>query len=324
MNILIVGGAGYLGGAVTDLLMQAPHKIRVYDVLLYEETYRKPVPFVFGDIRDKDKLKKHFEWADIVIWLAALVGDPACDLDETLTTTINRDSVQFLKENFKGRIIFMSTCSVYGAQNELLFEDSPLKPLSLYAQTKLWAEKILSDANALIFRLGTLYGVSDEFSRVRFDLVVNTLVMRAAVHNKINVFGGQQYRPLLHVRDAAKTIRNTLENTNTGIYNLHSENSTIIEIAQLVEKNFPGLQVEISDAMFQDSRNYRVSSQKAIQELNFNPILTISTGIEELKQILEQGRIKNSFLTRFSNYLYLRPLLSDYSSPLGKLVKFNL
>jgi len=324
MNILIVGGAGYLGGAVTDLLIHSEHNILVYDVLLYEETYRKQVPFVYGDIRDKDKLNKHFDWADVVIWLAALVGDAACALDEALTITINRDSVQYLKDNFRGRVIFMSTCSVYGAQDELLYEESPLRPLSLYAQTKLWSEEILADVNALIFRLGTLYGVSDEFSRIRFDLVVNTLVMRAAVHNKINVLGGKQYRPLLHVRDAARTIYDTLEGTNTGIYNLHSENAIIIEIAQLVEKNFPGLQVEITDTMFQDSRNYRVSSKKAKQQLGFNPTLTIGTGIEELKQILEQGRIKNSFLTRFSNYLYLRPLLSEYNSPLGKLVKFNL
>jgi len=324
MNILIVGGAGYLGGAVTDLLMQSEHNILVYDVLLYEETYRKQVPFVYGDIRDKDKLNKHFDWADVVVWLAALVGDLVCALDEALTISINRDSVKYLKDNFRGRTIFMSTCSVYGAQDELLYEESPLRPLSLYAQTKLWSEEILADANALIFRLGTLYGVSDEFSRVRFDLVVNTLVMRAAVHNKINVFGGKQYRPLLHVRDAARTIYDTLEGTNTGIYNLHSENAIIIEIAQLVEKNFPGLQVEITDTMFQDSRNYRVSSEKAKQQLGFNPTLPIGTGVEELKQILEQGRIKNSFLTRFSNYLYLRPLLSEYNSPLGKLVKFNL
>ena len=324
MNILIVGGAGYLGGAVTDLLMQSQHNILVYDILLYEETYRKQVPFVYGDIRDKNKLNKHFDWADIVVWLAALVGDPACALDEALTISINRDSVKYLKDNFRGRIIFMSTCSVYGAQDELLYEESPLHPLSLYAQTKLWSEEILADADALIFRLGTLYGVSDEFSRVRFDLVVNTLAMRAAVHNKINVFGGKQYRPLLHVRDAARTICDTLEGKNTGIYNLHSENITIIEIAQLLEKAFPGLQVEITDTMLQDSRNYRVSSEKAKQQLGFNPTRTIGTGIEELKHIIEQGRIKNSFLTRFSNYLYLKPLLSEYNSPIGKLVKFNI
>jgi len=324
MKILVVGGAGYLGGAVTDLLIDSGHEFRVYDLILYEETYRKNTPFIYGDIRDRDKLNESFRWADVVVWLAALVGDPACALDEDLTVTINRDSVQYLKENFKGRIIFMSTCSVYGAQDELLCENSPLQPLSLYARTKLWAEEILSDSDAVIFRLGTLYGVSDEFSRVRFDLVVNTLVMRAAIHKKISVFGGRQYRPLLHVRDAAKAIYDALEKPNTGLYNLHSENTTIIEIAELVEKEFPDLKIDIVDTMVQDSRNYRVSSQKAKEQLGFNPTLTISTGVKELKQILEQGRIKNSFLTRFSNYLYLKPLLNEYRSPLGKLVKFNV
>jgi len=324
MKILIVGGAGYLGGAVTDLLINSGHEFCVYDLILYEETYRKNAQFIYGDIRDREKLKESLLWADVVIWLAALVGDPACGLNETLTKEINTDSVQFLKDNFKGRIIFMSTCSVYGAQDEFLCEESPLRPLSLYAKTKVTSEKILSDSNSLIFRLGTLYGLSDCFSRIRFDLVVNTLVMRAAIHNKINVFGGRQYRPLLHVRDAAKAIYDALEKPNTGLYNLHSENTTIIEIAELVEKEFPGLQIDIVDTMIQDSRNYRVSSQKAKEQLGFNPILTISTGVKELKQILEQGRIKNSFLTRFSNYLYLRPLLSEYNSPLGKLVKFNV
>lgn len=324
MKVLIVGGAGYLGGAVTDLLMDSEYEFRVYDVLLYEEAYRKNVPFIYGDIRAKDKLDKYLDWADTVVWLAALVGDPACALDETLTVAINKNSVKYLKDNFKGRIIFMSTCSVYGAQDELLCEDSPLQPLSLYAQTKLEAEEILSEANALIFRLGTLYGLSDEFSRIRFDLVVNTLVMRAAVHNKISVFGGEQYRPLLHVRDAAQAIFDALEGTNVGTYNLHSENTTIIEIARLVGKEFPRLQIDIVEAMIQDCRNYRVSSEKAKKQLGFDPTLTISTGVRELKQLLEQGRIKDSFLTRFSNYLYLKPLINEYSSPLGKLIKFNI
>jgi len=324
MKILVVGGAGYLGGGLTDLLINSRYEFRIYDLILYEETYRKNVPFIYGDIRDRDKLSESLHWADVVVWLAALVGDPACALNDMLTKEINTNSVQFLKEHFEGRIIFMSTCSVYGAAEGELNENSPLNPLSLYAKTKVDSEEILSDANALIFRLGTLYGLSDCFSRIRFDLVVNTLVMRAAMHNKISIFGGKQYRPLLHVRDAAKAIYNALEKTNTGIYNLHSENTTIIEIAQLVKNNFPGLQVDMIDTMIHDSRNYRVSSEKAKKQLGFNPTLTISTGIKELKQILEQGRIKNSFLTRFSNYLYLKPLLNEYHSPLGKLIKFNV
>lgn len=324
MNVLIVGGAGYLGGAVTDLLAGSGYNILVYDALLYEETYRKNIPFVRGDIRDRRRLRQHLDWADQVIWLAALVGDPACTLDEALTVEINRDSLEHLKSHFKGRIIFMSTCSVYGAQDELLDETSPLNPLSLYAQTKLGAEEILADAKALIFRLGTLHGISDLFSRIRFDLVVNTLAMRAHIHKKINVFGGKQYRPMLHVRDAAKAIVQALNVSGTGIYNLRAENVTILEIARLVERYFPGIEVDVTETKFEDSRNYRVSCDKARAELGFNPTFKIEDGVRELKELLEAGRVKNSFLARFSNYLYLRPLITEYRSPLGQVIKYDL
>jgi len=324
MNILIVGGAGYLGGAITDLLMQSKHNILVYDILLYEETYRKRVPFIYGDIRNREKLNKYLKWADVVIWLAALVGDPACALNEELTKEINTDSVQYLKNNFKGYIIYMSTCSVYGANEEMLDERSALNPLSLYARTKLRSEQILSDSETLIFRLGTLYGISDNFARIRFDLVVNTLIMRAEIHGKINIFGGKQHRPLLHVRDAASIICSSLEKKPKGIYNLHSENTTIIEISDRLKRYFPNLQIEFDKVMFQDNRNYRVSSEKAKNGLGFKPTLTINEGIKELKELLQQGRVKNSFITRFSNYLYLKPLLSEYDSPLGKAIKLNI
>ena len=313
-----------MGGAVTDILARTEHDIRVYDFLLYEEPYRKRVPFVFGDVRDRKKLKRSLDWADIVIWLAALVGDPACSLNEALTKEINTNSVKYLTDNFKGRIIFMSTCSVYGAGVEVLNERSDPNPLSLYAKTKLWSEQILSDSDALIFRLGTLYGISDVYSRIRFDLVVNTLVMRAVTHGKISIFGGNQYRPLLHVREAASVICSALSNENIGIYNLHSENITIIEIVERIKRYFSDLKVESDEVMFQDSRNYRVSSEKAKRELGFAPDLTIDVSIVELKELLEQGRIKNSFITRFSNYLYLKPLISEYESPLGRSVKFNI
>jgi len=313
-----------LGGALTDILMDSKHDILVYDLLLYEESYRKPVPFIYGDIRDQAKLKPYLDWADVVVWLAALVGDPACGLNESISKEINVDSVQFLKDNFKGRIIFMSTCSVYGAAEGELNEASGLNPLSLYANTKLTSEKILADSNALIFRLGTLYGIGDHFSRIRFDLVVNTFVMRAIFHGKIDVFGGAQYRPLLHVRDAAYAIYSCLERNNRGIYNLHSENVTIIEIVERIRSFFPFLVIETSDTNFHDNRNYSVSSKKAERELGFNPKLRIEDSIKEFKDMLENGRVKNSFINRFSNYLYLKPLLTEYSSPLGKVIKFNI
>jgi len=313
-----------LGGALTDILMDSGHDVLVYDLLLYEESYRKPVPFVYGDVRDQAKLKTHLDWADVVVWLAALVGDPACGLNESISKEINAGSVGFLKDNFKGRIIFMSTCSVYGAADGELNEDSGLNPLSLYANTKLESEKILADADALIFRLGTLYGIGDNYSRIRFDLVVNTFVMRAIFHGKIDVFGGAQYRPLLHVRDAAQAIYSCLEKKNKGLYNLHSENVTIVEIVERIRAFFPFLIIELSDVMFQDNRNYSVSSKKAEKELGFRPRRRIQDGIKEFKEMLEGGRVKNSFISRYSNYLYLKPLLTEYNSPLGKVIKFNI
>ena len=143
MKILVVGGAGYVGGTVTDLLMQNPdNKIIVYDALLYESMYQKNVQFVYGDIRDFKLLKKYLEWADKVVWMAALVGDGACSINPLITKQINLDTVQYLADNFDGKIIFFSTCSVYGAQDDLLNENSSTDPLSVYASTKLGAEKM--------------------------------------------------------------------------------------------------------------------------------------------------------------------------------------
>lgn len=218
MNILIVGGAGYVGGAVTDLLMETEHNTRVYDALLYEEIYRKPVDFCYGDVRDHERLQPQLEWADAVVWLAALVGDPACALNPDISVAINQEPVRWLAENFDGRILFLSTCSVYGAQDGVLDETSATDPLSVYAVTKLEAEQYLAEKNAIIFRLGTLFGVSDLFSRIRLDLVVNTLTVRAHRFGKITIYGGGQFRPLLHVRDAGKAIVDNLATEHTGIF----------------------------------------------------------------------------------------------------------
>src|SRR5581483_719384 len=136
-----------------------------------------------------------------------------------------------LSKNYDGRIIFMSTCSVYGAQNGELTEDSPKNPLSVYAMTKLAAEAFLEDKNALIFRLGTIFGVGDLFARMRMDLVVNVLTVRAAIERKLTVFGGDQFRPLLHVKDAARAVIENLETSHTDVYNLHRQNVRIIDLA---------------------------------------------------------------------------------------------
>ena len=316
MNVLVVGGAGYVGGAVTDLLMNTRHNVRVYDKLLYEESYRKPVEFVYGDVRDGEKLNPQLRWADAVVWLAALVGDPACALHPDVSVEINQESVKMLTENFDGRIVFLSTCSVYGAQDSVLDENSPLKPLSVYAVTKLEAEHYLAEKNAITFRLGTLFGVGDLFSRIRLDLVVNTLTVRAHRTGEIKVFGGDQFRPLLHVRDAAAAIVNNLETTHTGIYNLHRQNVRIIDLAYQVRNHFPDMVIAQTEMPFQDTRNYRVSCDKAQSVLDFKATASIDDGIEEVKTLLDTGRLKDVDNPRYTN----QGFLSTYNTHLREQI----
>jgi nucleoside-diphosphate-sugar epimerase len=305
MHVLVVGGAGYVGGAVTDLLQKSGHDVRVYDALLYEESYRKPVDFVYGDVRDPDRLRPHLDWADAVVWLAALVGDPACALHPDISVAINQEAVAYLAAHFDGRIVFMSTCSVYGAQARTLDESSPTAPLSVYASTKLQAEKYLAAKNAIIFRLGTLFGIGDTFARIRFDLVVNTLTLRAHKLGTITVHGGEQFRPLLHVRDAAAAVVENITTTNIGIYNLRKENVQILDLAEQVRRHFPGVVIERSAMEIADGRNYRVAGEKATHMLGFRPIYSIDDGIEEIKSLLECGRLRDVDNPRYTNQTYL-------------------
>lgn len=305
MKILITGGAGYIGGALTDVLANSKHSVKVYDSLLYEEDYRKDVEFIFGDIRDRKKLSGLLDWCDVVVWLAAIVGDGACALNPDVTFDTNEKSTKWLSKNFDGRIIFTSTCSVYGAQEGILDESSSTNPLSVYASTKLKAEQHLKNKNALIFRLGTLFGVGDDFSRVRFDLIVNTLTMRAKTDRVLKVFGGNQYRPLLHVKDSARAIFENLDTTHTGIFNLNRENVKILDLAQKVKEHFPKIKIHKEEMTFEDSRNYRVQSQKAKKVLSFNPKYSVDEGIEEVKKLLDENRIKDVGNVRYTNQMFL-------------------
>lgn len=293
-----------MGGALTDLLLKSSYEFRIYDSLVFEEAYLKPVPFVRGDILDTPKLKEQLEWADCVVWLAAVVGDGACAVNPERSIMINQFSVKWLSENFDGRIIFMSTCSVYGAQDGLLTEESPTNPLSVYAVTKLGAEAYLKDKNAIVFRLGTLFGLGDNYSRIRLDLVVNTLTARAISEGKLTVFGGEQYRPLLHVKDAAQTIADNLETEHTGIFNLHQDNTSIIELAKEVKRVIP-CELDIVETTFEDSRNYKANSGKAFTAFHFMPMRDTYRGIAEVKELLEQGRIKDLNNKRYSNEGFL-------------------
>ena len=305
MKILIVGGAGYVGGSVTNLLIEKGYDVTIYDNLLYENEFFKKCKFIYGDIRDKQKLKKLFKIYDTIIWIAALVGDGACNINPNLTYILNFDTVKFLSDHYDGRIIFFSTCSVYGAQKKILNENSKLNPLSHYAISKLKSEKVLKHKNSIIFRLGTLFGISDSYSRIRLDLVVNTLTAKAFYENKINIFGGEQYRPLLHVKDAAEAILKGLNSDKNGVYNLSLDNFKIKDISTKIKKFFPKLRIINKKLEIKDLRNYRVDNTKSKNELNFIAKRSVDEGIIEIKKLFVENRIKDINNPRYTNQKFL-------------------
>ncbi len=305
MKILVVGGAGYVGGGIVDTLSKK-NEITVYDSLIYESAFRKDVNFIYGDIRDYKKINSILNNFDAVVWLAALVGDGACSINPTLTHEINSETVKNLVKNFNGKIIFLSTCSVYGAQEGVLDENSEVNPLSEYASSKLIAEKYLEESDAIIFRLGTLFGISDQFSRIRLDLVVNILTTKALVDKKMSVFGGDQWRPLLHVKDVANAIDHNISSNTKGIFNLHYKNFKIIEIAEKIKEKIPDVSIETTPLPFQDARNYQVSREKLKIETGFEASIELTQGIEEMYNLISSNRIKDINDPRYSNQNFLQ------------------
>ena len=307
-NVLVVGGAGYIGGYLVDLMLDMScFDVTVYDSLLYEDRFLKDVNFIRGDIRDYEKLDKILDDFDVVVWLAAIVGDGACAVDPELTKTINTDTVKWLGDRFKGKIVFTSTCSVYGVNNGLIKEDAEPNPLSVYAETKLEAEEYLriNNPDSLIFRLGTLYGVSDLHSRIRLDLVANVLTMKGARGEKLSVFGGEQWRPLLHVRDVSTAIVHGLRHDLCGLYNLSDENYTIGQLAQEISEHLGGVEIEYTDMKFEDMRNYRVSSDK-YADTGWEPHWDLGDGVAEVADIIIEERITDVYNPIYHNQKYLQ------------------
>jgi nucleoside-diphosphate-sugar epimerase len=305
-RVLVVGGAGYVGGAVTDALLAKNVPFSVYDALLYEERYLKPVDFIFGDVRDTKKLATILPNYTHVIWLAAIVGDGACALNPEATVEINELAIKWLTENFNGRIVFTSTCSVYGSNDKDVTEEDAPRPLSLYAVTKVNAEKYLLQKNSFILRLGTAFGISDTYSRPRLDLLVNTLTSNAITKGHIMIFGGNQSRPNIHVKDIADLAVAGLDSPLKGIYNAATENFTVDEIGKMVV-SLTGCELRYANQLKEDKRDYRVSFEKATAAgvLKLPTKYTVEYGIKEFIELMKSGRIKNDKDSRYSNVKYL-------------------
>jgi len=314
-NVLVVGGAGYIGGATVDQLLIAGNNVTVYDNLSYESRFLKPVNFIFGDIRDTRKLIQVSSDFDVIVLMAALVGDPACSVDPQLTATINFHSIKnFCNSISKDKhVIFMSTCSVYGAQDRVLDEESKTNPLSSYASTKLAAEKYITDMGGTIFRLGTVFGRGDNFSRLRMDLVVNVLTMKAFFEKRITINGGEQWRPIISVIDIANYISETIKFNIRGTYVLSLENVTIRDLGLKIAKLIPDTEINYIEAPFQDTRNYRVSNKKSFADFKYRPHITVEHEVLRFIKLFHEKRIENPFDTNYHNGAFLEKFKNKFN-----------
>lgn len=289
MKILVTGGMGYLGCVTVSRLMEEGYDVRVLDSLIYGNNLGRDLDFelVRGDIRDYGALSKALKGVDVVIHLAAIVGEPAANLDKELAVTVNYLATRKLAElcaEQRARLIFASTCSVYGAKpNELLKENDDLFPLSIYAISKLAGEEAIEKMNpdSVIFRLGTLFGYSP---RMRFDLVVNLFIAQAVQDGKITVFGGSQYRPVVHVQDVAVAFVEALNSSERGVFNLGGFNYRIIDIAEILRRR-NGCEVKMFEEI-RDPRNYAVDSALAKKTFGVEFNKDIEFAINEIESAL--------------------------------------
>lgn len=320
-KILIIGGAGYLGSVLARRLLSKGYSVRVLDNVMYGGMGLAGInspnfEFINGDIRDIRTLVDAIKGVDAVVHLAAIVGDPASALSPEETLEVNyfatKAIVNICKYNQINRFLFASTCSVYGAGSEaILTEDSDLVPLSLYANTKIESEKaILEEADEnfspTVFRMATLFGLSP---RMRFDLVVNLFAAQSNFNKKINVFGGKQWRPHLHVQDAADAYIAALEapiEKAKGIFNVGGDalNARIIDLADIYKGLFPDVNININDAAA-DARDYRVSFNKIRDTLKFEPKISLLAGVSEIKKEMDLGKFADWDSETYNNIKYL-------------------
>jgi nucleoside-diphosphate-sugar epimerase len=318
-KVLITGGAGYIGDSAVEYLLGYGHDVTVFDSLIYGGAYmrqHKRLKFVRGDVRDYVLLDTLIAEHDSVLHLAAIVGDGACQVNPGLTVEVNEIATENIAElcaMYNKRMVFASTCSVYGANNDELTEDSPTNPLSVYAGTKLKAEgHVRKVPNHYIFRLGTLFGLSTPHARLRCDLVANILTYRAMSGQTLKVFGGEQWRPLLHVRDAGElmalaSVRKQVKEYGEpggGTYILSYRNYTMKELAEDILSicNLSRSQMEVTSMPFEDQRNYRVSSER---RGNFwMPRFTLLDGIGEMAKTVSDGRIADLWSASHHNARY--------------------
>lgn len=311
-NVLITGGAGYVGTLLSPQLLAAGYNVTVYDIMYYG-CELKPQPrltIVEGDIRDTAKLREAFRGIDAVIHLACISNDAGFELDEKLSEEINykcfEPMVMAAKEQGVKRFIYASSSSVYGySESPRVTEDHPLVPLTLYNKFKGLCEPLLfkhqsKDFVCVVIRPATVCGYSP---RQRLDLSVNILTNHAVNNNKITVFGGEQQRPNLHIQDMCDLYKLLLELPDEKIageiFNAGYQNQSIMEIATIVKKvtqeEFAEKgEIPIVTTPSNDNRSYRITSDKIAAKLGFTPKRTIEDAVRDLCRAFRAGKLPDS------------------------------
>ena len=305
INILITGGAGYIGSLLTEKLLNSGHMVTVYDNFMYDQSSlnhlcsNKNLSVVKGDVRNNNEILSILSTFDVIIPLAALVGAPICKFNSVGAKTVNYDSIDLLLENIsKDQIILMPTTnSAYGTgdKNNFCNEESKLNPISQYAIDKVEIEKkLMQHHNAVSFRLATVFGMSP---RMRIDLLVNDFVLRAFNDKFIVLFESHFKRNFIHIRDVCDVFKFSIDNIdkmkgqiyNIGLSDANLSKKELCENIQKKIKNFVFFEDDLQKDP--DQRNYIVSNDK-IEKLGFKPKVSLQEGIDELIKGYQMLKIK--------------------------------
>lgn len=292
-KILITGGAGYLGSTITEHLLTNGYSVTVMDNLVYKQLsllhlFKNPqFKFVLGDVRDTQLLQDLVKNHDVIIPLAAIVGMPACKQNPQLAIDVNYHQIENILSVLTNeqKLILPNTNSQYGSSDTIITEESPFKPLSLYAETKCNAESaMLKNGNGVSLRLATVFGVSP---RMRQDLLVNDFVYKAIVDGYLVLFEGHFKRNYIHIQDIARTFQFVIENYdkckghafNVG---LSTANLSKLELAEKIKEYIPSLVIKQDNFKEDfDKRNYIVSNNK-LERLGWFPVFNLDYGIRQL------------------------------------------
>lgn len=295
MKILITGGCGYVGSVLTEALLESKHEIIVVDSQWFGNNLKSNsnLTIIKADIRDIDLVPMRN--VDVIIHLANIANDPAVDLNPTLSWEVNVLAAQQLIEkaivNGVSQFIYASSGSVYGIKEEAdVTEDLSLVPISVYNKTKMVAERVLlsykDKINVHCIRPATVCGLSP---RMRLDVSVNMLAFQALKNKKITVFGGDQTRPNIHIKDMVRVYDHFINNSmiESGCYNAGFENISILEIAKLVQDK---IETEITISVSNDPRSYRQNSDKLLST-GFERKYSVEAAIDDMIEAYRNGKL---------------------------------